>query len=265
MGAQIVLTSVFAFKVLGTGPWSEMPSFTAHQVIATAVLLYLSVEGLRLQWQQNALNDNNVDRLTDPRHIHLSEFVLGMMVFWDIPTGLCTRALREVPMVFHHFAMAATAALALGALSNGNPIVGYYAPFFFGVIEWSSLPLIIVDIFHPKHKAWHSYLTSPDRSPWFNRINATARLVFAASFLLLRTVCFPYVSIAGVLTDVWHVTSLPLDQRRNVPNLPLVAIATSNTLFSCLQIYWGNLLIQQILKLVGLVKGKSPRSKPKNQ
>jgi TLC domain len=264
--AQVVLTTVFLKRGCGPGPWHEMPGFTAHQIITIPVLLYLAVEGLRLQLTLDS-SSTAVDRLTEARHLHLSEFVLGIMVFWDIPTGLCTKALREAPMVFHHFAMAAVAALALGALSpDGQPIVGYYAPFFFGVIEWSSLPLIVVDIFHPKHKAWHAYLTQskpstvppPPPPEWLHTVNAVARMVFAVLFLLLRTVWFPYVSVFGVLADVWSVRDLPLNQRRGVSNLPLVTMAILNVLFSCLQMYWGSLLVQQILKLV---RGKSPKAK----
>jgi TLC domain len=287
--AQVVLSTVFLKRWcgLGPGPWHEMPGFTAHQIITIPVLLYLAIEGLRLQLTQDTMTSSSsssssnsssmaaVDRLTESRHLHLSEFVFGMMVFWDIPTGLCTKALREAPMVFHHFAMAAVAALALGAFSpDGQPIVGYYAPFFFGVIEWSSLPLIIVDIFHPKHKAWHAYLTQsnkpstttttttppppPPPPEWLHTVNAVARMVFAVLFLLLRTVWFPYVSVFGVLADVWSVRDLPLNQRRGVSNLPLVTMAILNVLFSCLQMYWGCLLMQQILKLV---RGKSPKAK----
>ena len=234
-----------------------MPGFTAHQAIVIPVLIYLSIQGLRQVGQ--AEETTAVDRLTGPTpHRHMSEFVLGMMFFWDIPTGLSTPALRDLPMVLHHFGMCGTAALSLGVLSNGTPVVGYYAPFFFGLIELSSLPLIVVDIFHPKHKAWHAYLTSDERPSWLARINEVSRLIFAASFLLLRTICFPYVTVFGVLADVRQVASLPLDERNGVPNLPLFIIATFNVLFSCLQLYWGSLLLRQIMKLF---RGPSSKSK----
>lgn len=254
--AQISLYLLFATGCLGRGPWSKTPSFTAHQVVTLPVLVYLSVQGLLAMAAQDTVATAS-DRLTGPRHGHFSECVLGIMLFWDIPTGLSTRALRDAPMVLHHFAMCATAALSLGALSHGTPVLGYYAPFFFGVVELSSLPLVVVDIFHPKHKEWNAYLTSSDRPGWLLRVNDVSRVVFALSFLVVRTVCFPYVSIFGVLSDVWQVAPLPLGARNGVPNLPLFLIAALNTFFSCLQLYWGSLLFRQIMKAVrGPAKAK---------
>jgi hypothetical protein len=248
-----------------------MPSFTAHQIVVIPVLLYLSIQGMR-EFPMNEMmglmfssissssssSSTAVERVTSPMHGHFSEFVLGMMFFWDIPTGLCTPALREIPMILHHIGMFLTAAISMGLLSHGIPILGYYAPFYFGLIEISSIPLIIVDIYHPKHKAWNMYLNSQERSGWVMKLNDIARPLFALLFLLVRMIAFPYVSVMGVLRDVLYVTSLPLDQRNQVPNLPLYILAFLNVAFSCLQLYWGTLLIRQIIKLFqGPTKSKA--------
>ena len=259
VGAYLLLVTNF----FGKGPWSIMPSFTAHQIVVIPVLFYLSIQGLRdfnirEVLGATATTTTAVERVTSPMHGHFSEFVLGMMFFWDIPTGLCTPALREVPMILHHIGMFMTAAISMGILSNGVPIFAYYAPFYFGIVEISSIPLIIVDIFHPKHKAWNMYLNSNERSGWIMKLNDTARPLFALLFILVRMVAFPYISIMGVLRDALHVTSLPLEQRNNVPNLPLYIIAFLNVAFSCLQFYWGTLLIRQIIKLL-----KGPTTKTK--
>ena len=259
VGAYLLLVTNF----FGKGPWSIMPSFTAHQIVVIPVLFYLSIQGLRdFNIREvigaTATTTTAVERVTSPMHGHFSEFVLGMMFFWDIPTGLCTPALREVPMILHHIGMFMTAAISMGILSNGVPIFAYYAPFYFGIVEISSIPLIIVDIFHPKHKAWNMYLNSNERSGWIMKLNDTARPLFALLFILVRMVAFPYISIMGVLRDALHVTSLPLEQRNNVPNLPLYIIAFLNVAFSCLQFYWGTLLIRQIIKLL-----KGPTTKTK--
>ena len=254
---QIVAYLLFVINFFGKGPWSIMPSFTAHQIVVIPVLFYLSIQGLRdfnigevIGAASTTTGTTAVERVTSPMHGYFSEFVLGMMFFWDIPTGLCTPALRELPMILHHFGMFMTAAISMGILSNGIPIFGYYAPFYFGMIEISSIPLVIVDIYHPKHKAWSMYLNSRERSGWVMKLNDIARPLFALLFMLVRMVAFPYISVMGVLRDVLHVTSLPLEQRNNVPNLPLYIIAFLNVAFSCLQLYWGTLLIRQIVKLL---------------
>lgn len=234
----------------GGGPWSKMPGFTAHQVIVVPVLAFLTAEGLREWFVQEPATA--VERLLGPRHGHLSEFVLGMMLFWDIPTGLLTPALRDLPMAVHHLGMCATAAIAMGAISGPKhqPVLGYYAPFFFGLIELSSIPLIVVDLFHPKHKAWHAFLTSDTAPSWLASLNETSRIVFAVSFFVMRTIYFPYVSMAWVLPDVMEVAALEPDERDNVSLAPLYTMASFNALFSCLQFYWGFLLMRQVLKML---------------
>lgn len=249
---QCISYVLFATNFFGywEGPWSKMPAFTAHQVIVVPVLLFLSAEGLREWFFQEPTTA--VDRLLGPRHGHLSEFVLGMMLFWDIPTGLLTPALRDLPMVFHHLGMCATAAISMGAISGPKlqPVLGYYAPFFFGLIELSSIPLIVVDLFHPKHKAWHAYLTSDTAPSWLTPTNEISRIVFAASFFVLRTIYFPYVTFTGVLPDVLEVAAMEPGERDDISLAPLYTMAAFNVLFSCLQFYWGFLLMRQVYKLL---------------
>jgi TLC domain len=253
---QIGLYLLFATNNFGAGPWSYMPSFTAHQIVVLPVLIYLSIQGFRefnlLDFISTSTTATStaVERVTSPMHGYFSEFVVGMMFFWDIPTGLCTPALRELPMILHHIGMFSTAAISMGALSNGTPIFGYYAPFYFGVIEISSVPLIIVDLFHPKHKAWNTYLKSNERSRWIVMMNDVSRPLFAFLFVLVRMIAFPYISVMGVLRDVMYVTSLPLEERNNVPSLPMYIIAFLNVFFSCLQLYWGTLIIRQVIKVL---------------
>ena len=251
LACQILLYTLFSSNALkGKGPWSKMPGFTAHQVVVVPVLVFLAAEGLR-EWVYQDVPTTAVDRLLGARHGHLSEFVLGMMLFWDIPTGLLTPALFDLPMVFHHLGMCATAAIAMGAISGAKhqPVMGYYAPFFFGMIEISSIPLIIVDLFHPKHKEWHAYLTSHTAPKWLGKLNEAARIVFAVSFFLMRTVWFPYVTFTGVLPDVMEVAAMEPAKRDNISLAPLYTMATLNVLFSGLQFYWGLLLMRQVLKL----------------
>jgi hypothetical protein len=154
-------------------------------------------------------------------------------------------------MIFHHFAMVGTAAVSMGLLSEGRPLLGYYAPFYFGLIELSSLPLIVVDLFHPKHKEWNAYLTSDAAPSWLQTVNELARVCFAVTFTAMRTIWFPYVSFFFVLPDVWSVSKEARKDPDNNSDVPIAGIhimATFNILFSCLQIYWGILVIRQIVK-----------------
>ena len=262
---HLILYVLFVTKAFGDGPWSTMPSYTAHKMITLPALLYLSMQGLRHFDVRDMLDSSStttssvsraLDRvLAHTQHERLSEFMLGMMVFWDIPAALLTPALRQPQMILHHIGMIALAAFSMGIFSNGVILFGYYIPFYFGFIEISSLPLTVVDLFHPRHKAWNAYLTNHERPKWLLTINKQCRLIFAILFMLIRTVAFPYVSVMGVMTDVLYLTSLPLDQRKGVSNFPLVVMSVLNVFFSALQLYWGSLIFPQLWKaFVGSVK-----------
>ena len=262
---HIVLYILFVTKVFGEGPWSAMPSYTAHKMITLPALTYLSINGL-LYFDIRGMHNHSatpMDRVMSPSpNKHLSEFMFAMMVFWDVPVALLTPALRQSSMILHHIGMITLAAFSMGIFSNGVTLFGYYIPFYFGFIEISSLPLTVVDLFHPRHKAWNAYLTSEERPQWLMTVNKRCRLIFAILFMLIRTLAFPYVSVMGVSADVAHLTSLPLDQRKGVPNFPLVVMSVLNVLFSSLQIYWGSLILPQLWKaFVGSAKAMLNKTK----
>ena len=61
-------------------------------------------------------------------------------------------------MLVHHFGMLFLSCVPVGVFSQGHSVGSYYASFFFGVIEISTIFLTFVDVFHPKHKAWYNWL-----------------------------------------------------------------------------------------------------------
>ena len=98
-------------------------------------------------------------------------------MLWDLPVTAITPQLRNWPMMIHHVAMLVTAALSLGICSNGAPLFGYYAPFFFGASEVSTLPLVVMDVLKCHE------LPSPD---WLGPLFAFLFLTVASSLLSLR-------------------------------------------------------------------------------
>jgi hypothetical protein len=106
--------------------------------------------------------------------------------------------------------------------------------------------LLVVDLFHPKHEDWHRWLTRPGAPRFLSALNEVSRIAFAVLFLLVRTVWFPYVSVAGVLADI-----VRLDRDQVPPGdwIGLCVMAGLNMSFSALQMYWGSLVVRQIAKL----------------
>lgn len=248
LGAQICLWIFFAY-VLPPGPWRTEPGFTAHQVVCLPLLIYLTSVG----WQtwllptaaDSAASSTPVSRVLamHPTGEKLAQVVMGAMLFWDIPCGLLIRSLREPLMLLHHVGMAYVAQAALW------PIYCYYGVFFFGFIEVSGLPLVVVDLFHPKHAEWNAL---EQRVPLLSTINSAARLTFAFAFMLVRFCYFPYVVVAVAMPDMYEALALPLDsdQRRGMSDAALWGVCLCGLLFSVLQWYWGLLIMGQARKML---------------
>lgn len=258
LAAQCLFYVIFLY-VLPKGPWTELPGFTAHQAIGFPLMLYLTYEGASA-WFWDFKELANAGPLVhilevQERGKHISEVVLGMMLFWDIPVGLATPALRETLMLVHHIGMGFVSGVGAGVFSNGMSVGSYYTIFFFGVVEFSSVFLALVDLFHPKHKAWFDFLQK-EGFGMLRSINEFARVAFAISFIVVRAMYFPYVQVTGALPDFSHVASLPEEERQGVSSGVLWGVFVIGALFSILQMYWGVLVARQIVKALAPSKKK---------
>jgi hypothetical protein len=184
--------------------------------------------------------------------------VWGMMVLWDIPVSIFTKSLRDPLMLGHHIGMSFVSGVAAGMFSE-EPVGSYYAPFFFGVIELSSVFLCLVDLFHPKNSAWNEWLRSNKTriGHFLLTLNELSRVLFAISYLALRTVTFPYVMFSTCLMDFWEAAILPDEERHGAPSWSLVGVCLLALGFTFLQINWGLLVGRQVGKAVGLFPDKS--------
>lgn len=256
LSLQCVLYAVFATRLGGVvppGPWSAMPGFTAHQIVQFPLLVLLVSEGV-LGWHFADSNFGHSGKAALERTLGigphtgvLSEAVVGAMLFWDLPTGVMTRALWDPAIMAHHIGMLATASLACGALStSGKPILGHYEPFFFGFIELSSLPLVVVNMFHPKHRPWFAYLDG-DHAPICSRLlNKACWATFALSHLVIRVLYLTHVVVFGVIPDILYVAALPEKFRDGASLAALYGMAGLSVLFTILQLYWGCLVVRQL-------------------
>ena len=128
-----------------------------------------------------------------------------------------------------------------------------YYLFFFGVVELSSIPLAIVDFFHPQ-KGLPQLL---EKSTFLKTLNEMSRIVFAVLFMIVRAVYFPYVVIILLLPDVvatW--TNNPPDMQKS-----LAVVVASSVGLTLLQLYWAVLIGKQVMKLLNRNGSDEKKSK----
>jgi hypothetical protein len=258
LGNQFFLHAVFAF-VLPDGPWTKLPSFTAQKVISLLLMIYISYEGFRIWFWELPATTSTEERIINvfDSGVQLGEVVFGFILLWDIPVRLATMSLHDNLMMVHHFGMLYIAGVVMGIFSNNEPRGTYYAPFFLGVIECSSIFLCYVDVFHPKYEHWYDFMKDLQGTVFGNvlsTLNEFCRVSFALSFLAFRFIYFPYVTFTSCLYDFWVVASKTSD-------VALYGVCMLNFLFSLLQLYWGQLVLKQLLKALGI----SSNSSKKNQ
>ena len=125
--------------------------------------------------------------------------------------------------------------LLLAVLGIGYTYTYYYAGFFFGMVELSSVPLSLMDLFK----------YCPHLAAKFPTVAEKTKELFAGSFLLTRVVYFPYMS-SGFWSDALEVLSS--GGKRQIPvGVPLAFLA-SNVILTGLQFYWGSLVIKGIIR-----------------
>lgn len=68
--------------------------------------------------------------------------------------------------------------------------------------------------------------------------------------MVVRGVYFPWVVWGSYLADMRALLQLPLARRQNVSDAALWTPFFLGTAFSVLQLYWGQLLVKQLRKMM---------------
>ncbi|CAB9525360.1 expressed unknown protein [Seminavis robusta] len=238
---QLVLTVFFKFVPL-EGPWKQTALFSGKQVIVIGLMVYQTYLGF-VYWSQEeydygvnpplAVVEEDVKTSKWDGGTFMARLVLGTLLY-DIPVGALTGSV-DVMMHMHHFGMFTVASIAMGIWTQPHaPLYTRYCPFFFGVVELSSIPLTIVDIFHPKKQPeWFQFAQN---HPIILQINEIARISFAILYILLRMVYFPRVITRQVVPEALAKLNNPQNEHYKIPIL--VGLIFS-VLFTLLQLYWG--------------------------
>lgn len=240
-GASLILqvSLVALFRSFG-GKFKEKAGFFAHQIIAFVFMCVLFIVG-SLAWfgDSSSVPANAYDRVYQTSSVArwLAGLVLGELVLWDIPCGFLCPSLQDTTMLIHHFLM------AFVAWAGVYKFPCCYYLFFFGFVELSSIPLAIVDIFHPKN-GLNDLLTI---YPPLASLNEIAKVSFALLFMLVRALYFPYVVGTMLLPDIVEL----IPSATSPQALVLGAIAFASSALTLLQLYWAKLVMKNIRKALG--------------
>ncbi|CAM9625416.1 unnamed protein product, partial [Sphacelaria rigidula] len=113
--------------------------------------------------------------------------------------------------------------------------VHWYAIFYLGISEISSIPLVFVDVF--------KYF--PNVAAKFSTVNHFLRITFALVFILVRGLYWPTVSARHLYDTFQNI------QAGTVHSYPVMMFCTlCNFVLTLMQWYWSYLIVRAALKML---------------
>lgn len=232
------LVSQFALtKILRKTKLREIAAYTAHTIVAMALMLLVSGIGVVGWWGCcNTLTPpvTPYARLLEPvaSARWLAAVIVGMFSLWDVPVSIAVPQLRKSDVILHHIAM--TIVAWVGAVN----LPMHYLFFYLGISELSSLPLLCYDQL--------TVMCSKESTNTANGRLTTLRdrfqVLAAISFTLIRAYYFTKITVFHFVPDVRFV--LPTTSRA-VNSLRFGIIASIG--FTALQLYWFSKIVRVIV------------------
>ena len=202
-----------------------------YQLTNGCMNLGLGVVGLYYQCNYVVTPPNNDDITTIiAGHTDFLLFAAAQLGYqlYSIPLGFMVG--ESLPMLIHHVTVICVSVMS-ACCHNG---FRYYTPFFYGLIEWSSVPLSLMNGMR-------------DHAIGVNtQFYQHVRVVFAVSFLWIRVWLFTPREIVYGIQHWWLWTQSPFLEYQIFMCL---AWLSSQTLL-VLQLYWGALIAKGLLRLV---------------
>ena len=160
---------------------------------------------------------------------------------WALPMGLVIGEPTE--MIIHHIAVLIVGCLA-AFFTNG---FRYHAPFFFGLIETSSVPLVLMNLFRE----------NPDLDAKYPLTSLATALCFAISFLATRVVMWlPQAADFLRLSGMLAYTASTVSARVMLGASMVVCI-----FLTVLQLFWAFKIVQGMINAASPSKGNKEIAK----
>lgn len=190
----------------------------------------LGLAGLYYEFQMQKEATTPQETVNGNLHlVFFSAWQLGYQL-WAIPVGIFF-VKESPPMLLHHFTVIMVSSMS-GFLDNG---LRYWTPFFYGLIELSSVPLAVMNAFKENKRLIALYPVHYQR----------VRLLFAVSFLYLRVVMF----LPRHYMYLRDQALLWMDSELFWYRVFMAACWISSVILLLLQLYWALIIVKGMLSM----------------
>uniref|UniRef100_A0A7R9YDN5 TLC domain-containing protein n=1 Tax=Pinguiococcus pyrenoidosus TaxID=172671 RepID=A0A7R9YDN5_9STRA len=153
----------------------------------------------------------------------ISQLQVGYQVFCLVGAVFCGYPQSKPENIAHHFLAGLASTLSL------LPFAQYYCIFFGSLVELSTAPLTVLDLFKRNRQYIEKYPSA----------YSATKAVFALSFLSLRVLIWPYFAVRMGL-DVYIM-------RGEIPFYSQIITYTALLGLTGLQLLWGRLVLRNVI------------------
>lgn len=205
------------------------PDLMAFQMISGMVFVVCSVMGIYAWYLTRVCHSSSTKRLFAqlPVAHWLTLWNLTYQI-WDFGISFVIPEFRQ-PILFAHHAAAATVAYA--ALRYN--MLGYYAIFFMGLSEVSSIFLVVIDL--------GQYVPPEPGTHYDTLVHHVCAPLFVVTFLYYRVILWWFPITANLLRDV----SGGLKQPKS-PKWVMYLLLLLDIPMGILQLYWMTMIVQTV-------------------
>lgn len=216
------------FRIMGL--WTrKLPKGTilsdviAFYIVATFCVTFLGVFGFLMYFQYFPgvdYRELEANQFYGRSNLVEDYLIIPMIVYqyYDALVCLVTNDLRDPTMLMHHIV---TGTLGYFCLA---PYAHYWAPFFFGMVEITNIPLTGMEIFD----------FFPDYQKKFPLFHDVLRGCFVLGFYIIRLMMWPYIGYYFVKGSLELLFS-----NEGHSNFVVLFYVLSCAFLSVLQAYWG--------------------------
>jgi hypothetical protein len=214
----------------------------AFSIVASLCVAYFSIVGFIGYFGLSPLVDN-LDGINENRLYATSTYVVDYIVFpmlcyqtWNFFVCSYFKDFRTPDALGHHIVT------GMLAYFGYDPFAQYYALFYFGIAEVSSIPLTLMD----------GFKFVPALARDYPSMNAACKYTFVLSFFIVRIFIWPFVSY-GLFFNCVDV----LMSGEAHSTFVVCYFLFANLFLTGLQFYWAILMIMKIM-------GSGKKSKKQN-
>ncbi len=239
--ALLILFRLISIFPQNTRKGSRASDILSIEIVSQICVIYCAYHGCLGFFNLFGSIDNSKifeDKFYERSLFVENKIVIPMLFYqlWNLFVCILHNEFRSMDSIGHHFV---TSCLAYFGL---YPYAQYYALFYFGVGELTTIPLNVVDAFK----------NIPELSMRYPAIASAARYSFAASYFIIRILYWPVVSY-----ELFFGCKDLLQNGTAHSNFVVGFFVFANSFLTGLQFYWGYLIIKGLQKKSSSSKGAS--------